>query len=120
MIGIVAIACGGPTPTAAPAPPAAGDPVVIDLVAKDIVFVPTAFDAPAGADLIVRLDNRDAGVPHNVALMGDAAFSTKLGASDIVSGPAFADLLVPGLIAGRYQLICEVHPNMTATLDVGA
>lgn len=119
LIGALAAACGDATPSPASPPTSLTDPVVIDVVAKDIVFAPDTFGVPAGADLIVRLDNRDVGIPHNVALMADAGFTTKLGESEIVTGPAFADLLVPGLIPGRYQLVCIVHPNMTAALDVG-
>ncbi len=76
--------------------------------------------APAGSDLQVTFENHDDGVPHNVALYGDAGFSTKLFESEIKPGPATDRFTIPGLIAGNYQFMCTVHPNMTAMLTIGS
>jgi plastocyanin len=120
LLSLVAIGCGAAAATPAPAPAAPVDPADIEIVAKDIAFDPASIAVPAGAELHIRLDNRDVGVPHNVAVMADAGFSTKLAESDIVTGPAQADLVVPGLMPGRYRLVCVVHPNMITALEVGA
>jgi plastocyanin len=119
-IALLVAACG---PGAAasepePAPAAAGNEVAVTVTARDIWFEPTLVQVPAGRALAIALENRDAGVPHDIALMADASFTTKLGASEIVTGPAMAVLRVPGLVAGNYRLVCEVHPVMTVDLEV--
>lgn len=119
-IGLVltVAACGaGPSPSPAPAP-ANGLGVRIDIVAEAIEFQPAAVTIPSGTDFVVHLDNRDDGVPHNVALLADANFTTTLAKGEIVTGPAVVDLAIAGLIPGRYRLMCEVHPNMLVDLSV--
>lgn len=110
-------ACGQATPSPSPAP-ANAPGVRIDIVAEAIEFQPAAVTIPSGTDFVVRLDNRDAGVPHNVALLADANFSTTLAKGEIVTGPAVVDLAIAGLIPGRYRLMCEVHPNMLVDVTV--
>lgn len=105
------------SPSPSPAP-ANAPGLRIDLVAQDIAFQPGAVGIPAGTDIVVHLDNRDAGVPHNVALLAGGNFSTTLAKGEIVTGPAAVDLAIGGLIPGRYRLMCEVHPNMVVDLTV--
>ena len=118
LAAIVAGGCGDPT---AGSPPVPGDPAAamqeIRLVAQDIAFTPLDVGAPAGAPLHLVLDNRDSGVPHNVALI--AVNGSKLAETEVVPGVAEATVDVPGLIPGVYQLMCSVHPTMVTTLTVG-
>lgn len=116
LLVLTAAACGS-APSPSPAP-AIGPDVRIDLVAQDIAFTPAAVAIPAGTDFVIRLDNRDAGIPHNVVLLADANFTTTLAKGEIVNGPAVVDLAVAGLIPGSYRLMCEVHPNMLVDLTV--
>ena len=110
--------CGGASPTSPPSAGPATAAVEIRLVADDVVFVPDTVGAPAGVPLHIVLDNQDDGIPHDIALLGvDGA--TKLGATEIVPGPATAAMDVPGLVPGAYQLLCEIHPNMVTRLTVG-
>jgi len=116
VVALIVAACGqAPSPSPAPA---IAPGVRIDLIAEGIAFQPGAVAIPAGTDFVVHLDNRDAGVPHNVALLADANFSTTLTKGEIVTGPAVVDLAIAGLIPGRYRLMCEVHPNMLVDLTV--
>jgi plastocyanin len=115
---VLAAACGG-APTSSPGGVPARVAQEIRLVARDIAFVPSEVGAPAGVPLHLVLDNEDEGIPHGLALMG-AMGSTKLGATDLVIGPATVEMEVPGLVPGVYQLLCEVHPTMVTTLTVGA
>jgi plastocyanin len=110
--------CGATDPSTAPAPDE-GPPALIDIVAADIAFEPTSITIPAGVDVRVHITNRDAAVPHNVALQAGPGFATKLIASEIMTGPAVNDLDIPGLVAGRYRFVCEVHPMMTVEVQVG-
>ena len=110
--------CGDADPSTSPAPDD-GPPVLIEIVAADIAFEPTSITIPTGARVQVHFTNRDASVPHNVALQAGPGFATKLIASEIVTGPAVDDLEIPGLAAGRYRFVCEVHPTMTVEVQVG-
>lgn len=114
---LIVAACGASPPSAAPAP-ANAPGVRVDLVAEAIEFQPAAVTIPAGTDFVVHLDNRDDGIPHNVALLADANFTRTLAKGEIVTGPAVVDLTIAGLIPGRYRLMCEVHPNMLVNLTV--
>jgi plastocyanin len=115
---VLAAACAGGAPAASSAGVPAGAAQEIRIVARGIAFVPSEVGAPAGVPLHVVLDNEDDGIPHGLALMG-AMGSTKLGATDLVIGPATVEMDVPGLVPGVYQLLCEIHPTMVTTLTVG-
>ena len=112
---VVASGATGPTPVpgAVTAPPlAAGQ---LELTAFNIDFEPKALVAPSGP-LELRFHNRDAGVPHNVAINdehGGSVFEP-----EIFVGPASVDYSIPDLAPGSYTYLCTVHPNMTGTLTV--
>jgi plastocyanin len=105
--------CSG-EPAATTGPPAM---VEIRIVAKDVAFVPATASATAGVPLHLVLDNRDPGIPHNLALMANG--STKLAETEIVTGPASVAVDVPGLIPGVYQFVCTIHPSMVTPLTIG-
>jgi plastocyanin len=115
---VLALAAGLAACTAEAAPAPAGDEVQRSVIAQDMWFEPTRLQVPPGRGLAITLDNRDSGTPHDLALMAGPTFATKLGASEIVTGPARSVLRVPGLVPGVYRLICEVHPMMTVDLEV--
>ena len=126
-VGVSLVAgCGGDAASAAPAAaasasvPTRAGATPITIVAEGIVFLPGSMTATAGSDLQVTFENHDDGVPHNVALYGDAGFSTKLFESEVKPGPATDRFTIPGLIAGTYRFMCTVHPNMTAMLTTGS
>jgi plastocyanin len=117
-IALLTVACSGgssPAPaTGAPASPGAsagaGDGVVI--VAKDLVFDPTAVTIPADTATEIVLDNQE-DVPHNIAIKDGTGATVFKG--EIVTNTQVTNA-VPALTAGPYQFWCEVHPNMTGTL----
>lgn len=121
IIAATVLACGpgGSTSDLAPAPAAAGNEFALAVRAQNIWFDPTLLRAPTGRALVITLWNQDLDVPHGVALMAGRDSSVKLGASEIVTGPAMSVLRVPGLVAGDYRLLCEVHPTMTVDLEIG-
>ena len=63
-------------------------------------------------------ENKDAGVPHNVAIHKDSASGQEVFKGDIFNGPGKRTYSVPALPAGTYAFACSVHPNMTGTLTV--
>ncbi|HXF36555.1 MAG TPA: cupredoxin domain-containing protein [Actinomycetota bacterium] len=83
-------------------------------------FAQTELAAPAGEPFTIRFDNREAGVPHNVAVYEQEDFSGQaLAATTPEVGPATQSLDVPALDPGTYYFRCDVHPaTMTGTLEV--
>jgi hypothetical protein len=110
-------ACGT---EATPAPGGPGDSV-ITIAAVGIAFEGGDIRVPAELAFTIRLDNRDDGIPHGLAIMGGPGMATEVVAGTIAVGPVQTDLDVPtGLVAGAYQLICPVHPSTMVTgLTVG-
>ncbi|HEX8939390.1 MAG TPA: cytochrome c oxidase subunit II [Candidatus Limnocylindrales bacterium] len=79
-------------------------------------FEQSSLDAPAGQPFAIHFTNKEAGVPHDVAIKdagGQVIFKSK-----IVSGPADDTETAPALPAGSYTFFCMVHPNMQGTLTV--
>jgi plastocyanin len=92
-----------------------GEPVLIS--ALGIKFEQAEVSAPAGVPFLIRFDNKDAGIPHNVEIKDPSGASVFKG--EIFNGTAVKDYQVGALAAGTYQFICTVHPNMVGTLAVG-
>jgi plastocyanin len=82
-------------------------------------FVPATVTAPAGAPFALAFVNEDDGVPHNVAIYRDATAAESLFVGELVTGPTTETDDVPSLEAGSYFFRCDVHPQMTGTLEVG-
>lgn len=84
-------------------------------------FAQTELTAPAGQPFTISFDNRDAGVPHNLAIYGEEDFSGQaIAATGIQPGPVTETLEVPALDPGTYHFRCDVHPTtMTGTIEVG-
>lgn len=117
LASTMVMGCGAPTANEAPPSVVAGQLV---LVARDIAFTPAEVSMTSGTALTVVLDNQDVGVPHDVLLLGGPGEGTKLAKTEIVSGVAQARFSIPPLAPGGYRFICDVHPTMTATLQVVA
>jgi cytochrome c oxidase subunit II len=102
---------------ATPPPRPSGEAgATIDISAVNVAFEQTEVQVPAGAPFRIVFDNKDADIPHNVAIHRDSATGEELFQGEIFPGPAKRDYEVPELEAGTYVFICTVHPNMTGTL----
>jgi plastocyanin len=107
-----------PTPVESAAPSGgAGGGDVVDISALNIAWEQTEVSAPADKPFTIKFNNKDAGIPHNVAIKDASGMEMFKG--DIVTGPIETDYKVPALAAGTYQFVCTVHPNMIGTLTVG-
>ncbi len=73
--------------------------------ALNIAYEQTEISAPAGAAFTIHFDNKDPGMPHNVAIKDPSG--TEVFKGDIITGPAQADYQVPALPAGTYQFMCN-------------
>jgi plastocyanin len=115
-LGLIALAtvlaaCSGAS--AAPASPAApADPNAPVVTARDMKFLEAEVKVPAGKAFQLVFDNQE-GAPHNVAIFDGAG--SKVFAGEIVSNSKVT-YQVPALAAGSYPFICEVHPDMKATI----
>jgi len=97
-------------PSAAPSLPAAD----VTIGAEGIAYDTSTLTVPAGKPFTLAFDNRDAGIPHNVAIHDGSG--TELFKGEIITGPKVIVYQVPALPAGTYTFVCSVHPNMTGTV----
>jgi plastocyanin len=101
---------------AAPPPPGCRPPGCVHVVASGIKFVTDHLSAPAGTAFTISFDNEDPD-PHNVAIDDG---STNLFRGEVFTGPKTVTYQVPSLPAGSYTFKCDVHPQMTGTIEVAA
>jgi plastocyanin len=116
---VAASASPGTVPSGSPGAGPSAAAGAVEISASGIAFEQTSVRAPAGAAFQISFDNKDAGVPHNVAIHKDNANGAEVFKGDIVTGPSTATYDVPALDAGTYAFVCSVHPNMTGTLTAG-
>ena len=102
---LVIAACGTDrdptTPPPEPSPAAGTDSPILTIQGSTFASV----TVPAGSE--VTVDNRDA-VPHTVT---SDTFDVSVG------GNSQATFVVPEA-AGNYDIMCRIHPSMTATIVV--
>ena len=114
VLAAITAACSS---TAAQPPASAGpvDPNAPVIVAQGNVFSPSTLDVTADKAFSLTLDNKDS-APHNVAIFTDSSASTSISVGEIVSS-AKATQQVPALAAGSYFFRCDVHHEMTGTIN---
>ncbi len=112
----------GPATAPSSAPPAAGcrpKGTELAISAEGLAFDTNCLAAPADTPFTIAFDNKDAGIPHNVAIYTDSSAASKLFVGAIVTGPTTTTYEVPALKAGTYFFRCDVHPTtMTGTFVV--
>src|SRR4029079_11633761 len=102
-------------PTGAEAGPAPTDKPIISASAA------TGFDQAeiavyADAPISLEFDNKQDGVPHNVAIYDGPDRAHQYFVGEIITGPDSRIYDVGALEAGEYLYVCSVHPPMTGTL----
>lgn len=113
----------GPTGATGPAGPTGGGggggeaPTTI-VVAQNIAFDTQTIVLPADTEATITFDNRDAGVPHNIAIYRDSSLAEQLFNGETITGPATTTYTIPPLPPGEYYFLCIVHPNMNGTVTV--
>ena len=91
---------------------ATGGPVAVTLVAQNILFDLSAITASPGVEVTITLDNRDAGVLHNVAVYTNPSASSSIFVGELTTGPTTLDnAFTSPSTPGNYFFRCDVHPD---------
>jgi cytochrome c oxidase subunit 2 len=114
----IAKASASPTPAPSGGPSGAPAGPTLAVTAFNVAFDPTTLQAPADTPFRIDFDNKDASVPHNIAVHEGGPTGPEVWKGEIIPGPAKKTYDVPPLKAGAYAFVCSVHPNMTGTLTV--
>ena len=115
VLAAVTAACSGSGSSVSQQPPASVDPNAPVIVAQNNAFNPTTLDVEADKAFSLTLDNKDS-APHNVAIFTDSSASTSISVGEIVTN-AKTTQQVPALAAGSYFFRCDVHKEMTGTIN---
>lgn len=122
--GLVAAACAAPAaPSWTFGPPsrpksAAGDGLVVRIVAENFAFDLAEFSVPADTPFQIEFDHRDVKIPHNVAIYDSGPEGPDLFRGEIFSGPDVVVYDVPGLPKGTHSFRCDPHPYMVGSVIV--
>lgn len=86
--------------------------ITIDLVAENIAFDKSTITVPAGARVTVNFNNRDSGVPHNLAVYENEAAEKAIFIGEIVTGLAKIEYTFDApAVPGTYFFRCDIHPT---------
>ena len=102
--------------SASAAPSGSTNPDLVTISALGIKFEQTAVTAPASTPFQVVFENKDPGVPHNVALHQGGPTGPELFKGTVFNGIETRTYDVPALDPGAYSFVCTVHPTMVGTL----
>ncbi|HEX5039730.1 MAG TPA: cupredoxin domain-containing protein [Candidatus Limnocylindria bacterium] len=88
----------------------------VTITAENLQFDANVIQATAGEDFTITLVNNDS-APHNISLY------TEEGGETIVTGDtadpgATVTVDVSGLDAGTYYFHCDIHPEMSGSVEV--
>jgi cytochrome c oxidase subunit II len=117
----IAEAAASPPPPPSGEPGQSGEPAggpALQLAAEQVAFDTAELSAPADTPFKIDFDNRDASIPHNVAIHEGSPTGPEVFRGEVFPGPATKTYDVPALQAGTYGFICSVHPTMAGTLTV--
>ena len=109
-----------PAESPPPAPPdGGGAPAEASIAAvPSLAFDTDTLSLPADTPVSLTFDNQEAGVPHNVSIYADDAYTQPEFQGEVVTGPVTTPYDVPPLGAGTHYFRCDVHPEMTGTVSV--
>ena len=82
-----------------------------------IKYEQTEVTVKAGAPFQIQFENKDAGVPHNVAIHTGGSTGPEIFKGEIFAGVETRPYNVMALDAGAYAFVCTVHPTMIGTLN---
>lgn len=83
----------------------AGEAAALELAAEGVAFSTATLTAVPG-EVVIRFDNRDQGIRHNLHVTGDGVDDM----TEISAGP-LTQTLTLNLRPGTYTYNCDVHPQ---------
>jgi plastocyanin len=93
-----------------------GDSAAVELAANGLAFDKAELTIPADTEFVLAFNNEEA-QPHNVAILEAQGSPNALFRGAIVTGPKLAEETVEPIPAGEYYFQCDVHPNMSGTVQ---
>lgn len=91
---------------------ATGGPVSVTIVAENLRFDLSTITVSAGVEVTITQDNRDAGVPHNVAIYTNPSAQSAIFVGELTTGPSVDDYVFDAPeTPGNYFFRCDVHPD---------
>jgi len=102
-----------------PAPTTGGQAVTVNISALNYRFDKSNITVPAGANVTMVFDNKEA-VPHNVAIYTTPAATDVIFKGEVITGPKTITYnFIAPTTPGDYFFRCDVHPAvMTGTFTV--
>jgi plastocyanin len=117
--GVIGGSTASPSPSGAPVACAEGGTATVTICAKLVAFETTSITVPAGKPFTIHFVNKDAGIPHNVAIHEESGTGPEVYQGEIFNGADERTYDVPALTAGKtYVYVCTVHPNMQGAIVV--
>jgi plastocyanin len=91
---------------------ATGKSATISISAKNLAFNMSTITVPAGAQVTVKFNNQDNGIPHTFSVYKDASASTTIFKGQQVTGPGTTTYTFTApTTPGTYYFRCDVHPT---------
>jgi plastocyanin len=85
--------------------------------AQNVAFDAKTVTVPAGRPLVLRLENEDAGILHNIAIYRDARAAELIARGALFDGPRTSDYHFDPLPPGAYYFQCDLHPAMNGVVQ---
>lgn len=96
----------------APAPAPIGQAVTVNISALNYRFDKSNITVPAGANVTMVFDNKEA-VPHNVAIYTTSAATQVIFKGEVITGPKIITYnFTAPTTSGDYFFRCDVHPTV--------
>ena len=117
--GIIGDGEASPSPSDGAVACAEGGTATVTICAQLVAYETASITVPAGAPFTIRFVNKDAGIPHNVAIHEESGTGPEIYQGEIFNGVDERTYDVPALTAGKtYVFVCTVHPNMLGAIVV--
>ena len=117
--GIIGAGDASPSPSDGAVACAEGGTATVTICAQLVAFETASITVPAGAPFTIHFVNKDAGIPHNVAIHEESGTGPEIYQGEIFNGVDERTYDVPALTAGKtYVFVCTVHPNMLGAIVV--
>lgn len=98
---------------------ATGGPVSLTVVAETLQFDTSTITASAGVEVTVMLDNRDAGVLHNISFYTNRSATSVIYEGELFAGPATqTEVFSAPATPGTYFFKCDAHTEMNGNFNV--